>query len=382
MSNMSSCPDLAHDPIPHPLLSEFPSEPYEPRARRRPSSRRSGRYTAPPIPHALATVIVGTTIEHRGLAVTPLIGHDDPACDYLTLEEALSSGAVTIREMSVYGSINKVHVFNRAERPLLIVDGEELSGSVQNRVVNLSVLIDKRTPALVPVSCVERGRCDGETFRFTSASRMQFASGRAEKMAQITRSLSLCEKRQADQVAVWSAVQLKAERLQAVSKTGAMADIYQQHAAALDGYVEALGRVERQRGAVFTVHGRLAGMELFDSASTWDRLMPKIVRSYAIDALEERADQKKGAEIGPDVLLDVVAQVETPSYTSFGDTFDVRIEGMSVTGSALVFGSRVINLAAFNLPHEGTLDIEHLTGWPMRQRACPSTCSQRVSSGR
>jgi hypothetical protein len=346
MSEMQFCPDLEPDPIPHPLLFEFPSELYDPRGRRRPS-RRSGVHHPPPIPQALATVMVGTTIEHRGLAVTPLIGHDDPACDYRTLDEALSSGSVTIREVSPYGNMNELHVFNRAKRPLLIVDGEELSGSVQNRVVNLSVLIAKRSPAFVPVSCVERGRGDGETFRFTSASRMQFASGRAEKMAQISRSLSSCGERKANQAAIWSAIQQKAARMQAMSNTGAMAAIYQQHAAALDGYVEALGRVERQRGAVFTVHGLLAGMELFDSARTWDRLMPKIVRSYAIDALEERADQKKGVEIAPDVLLDVVAQAKSPSFVSFGDTFDVRVTGMSVTGGALVFGSRVIHLAVF-----------------------------------
>jgi len=53
----------------------------------------------PPIRHALATVTLGTTIEHRGLAVTALIGDDDPACDYLTVEEALAQGVVTIREV-------------------------------------------------------------------------------------------------------------------------------------------------------------------------------------------------------------------------------------------------------------------------------------------
>jgi len=102
---------------------------------------------SPPIRHALATVTLGTTIEHRGLAVTALIGDDDPACDYLTVEEALAQGVVTIREVVVYGAVSELHVFNRADKPLLIVDGEELAGSVQNRVINLSVLVGSRTEA-------------------------------------------------------------------------------------------------------------------------------------------------------------------------------------------------------------------------------------------
>lgn len=346
MSDMSFRPDLDHGPIAPPFLSELSSQLCESRARPRRSSHRHVVH-APPIRHALATVTLGTTIEHRGLAVTALIGDDDPACDYLTVEEALSQGVVTIREVAVRGAVNELHVFNRADKPLLIVDGEELAGSVQNRVINLSVLVGKRREALIPVSCVERGRSDGQTLRFTSASRMQFASGRAMKMADVSRSLSSRNARQANQAAIWSAIEQKAERMQASSHTGAMAAIYQQHAAALEEYVEALGSIERWRGALFAVHGRLAGLELVDTASTWVRLMPKIVRSYAIDALEERPDQMKPVDMTPSRLLDGVAEAATRSFITFGDGFDVRIKGRSAKGAALVFGSRIIHLAAF-----------------------------------
>jgi hypothetical protein len=126
-----------------------------------------------------------------------------------------------------------------------------------------------------------------------------------------------------------------------------MAAIYKQHATALDAYVEALGNVERWRGAVFTVHGRIAGLELFDSTSTWLRLMPKIVRSYAIEALDEQPDATRPSNIAPGVLLDVLAEAETASFATFGDGFDVRIVGKSLTGAALIFGSRIVHVAAF-----------------------------------
>ncbi|PYQ75632.1 MAG: hypothetical protein DMG01_18465 [Acidobacteria bacterium] len=64
---------------------------------------------------------LGTTIEHRGLAVTALIGDDDPACDYLTVEEALAQGVVTIREVVVYGAVSELHVFNRQARTVSIL---------------------------------------------------------------------------------------------------------------------------------------------------------------------------------------------------------------------------------------------------------------------
>ena len=341
MSDMSLHSDLDQSPIPPPFVSKLSSRLYAPQARPRPSSGPRVVH-APPIRHAL-----GTTMEYRGLAVTALIGDDDPACDYLLIEEALSRGAVTIREISAYSAMSELHVFNRAEKPLLIVDGQELAGSVQNRVVNLSVLIGPQSDAFIPVSCVERGRCAGQTFRFTSASRMQFASGRAKKMADVSRSLSSRNERQANQAAIWHAIEQKAERMQVTSATGAMAAIYQQLAAALEEYIEALGHIERWRGALFAVHGRVVGLELFDSASTWFRLLPQIVRSYAVEALEEPADQQKPVGSTPGVLLDVLADANMCSFTTCGDGFDVRIKAGSVTGAALVFGARIIHLAAF-----------------------------------
>jgi hypothetical protein len=234
--------------------------------------------------------------------------------------------------------------------------------SVQNRVINLSVLIGPQRDALIPVSCVERGRCEGQTLRFTISSRMQFASGRATKMADVSRSLSSRNERQANQAAIWQAIQEKAERMHVSSNTEAMAALYEQHAAALEEYVGALGHLERWRGALFAVHGRLAGLELFDSASTWLRLLPQIVRSYAVEALDEPADQQKPLDSAPAVLLDVLADANAHSFTTCGDGFDVRIKGRSVTGAALVFGARIIHLAAFT----DVLDIRSLPPWLLR----------------
>jgi ARG/rhodanese/phosphatase superfamily protein len=371
MSETPFGPELGDPSGPLPLPSGFPWHPAEPRARRSPASHTRPDWTPPPVPHALAAVSLGTTIAYRGLALTPLIGPDDPACDYLTLEDALSLNLVSIREVSPSLVVltpsaalglalamldnpsddlyrHDVHVFNRANRPLLIVDGEELVGSFQNRVVNLSMLVGGRSEADIPVSCVERLSHDTETFRFRSAARMQFASGRADKMAHVSRSLASREQRQSNQAAIWAAIEHKAARMQVSSPSEAMADIYEQHAAALEEYVKALEGVDRQRGAVFTVSGRLAGMELFDCASTWRRLMPKIVRSYAVEALDEQSqDQEQAGDVSPGVLLDILSEAESRSYASFGEGFDVRIRGTSVNGAALVFGSRIVHLAAF-----------------------------------
>ena len=70
------------------------------------------------------------------------------------------------------------------------------------------------------------------------------------------------------------------------------------------------------------------------------------------------------AGIAPQRFLDVLADADTRSFTTFGGGFDVRITGESVTGAALVFGSRVIHLAAFTAAP---------SRMPSRPRHVPST---------
>ena len=322
--------------------------------------RRPHPAVAPPIRQAVSSVTLGCPMEHGGLTVTPLIGDDDPACEYVTLEEALAREVVSVKEMFC-GDTNRLCLSNRADEPLLIVDGEELAGSIQNRVVNLSMLVRQHNRVLIPVSCVEHGRAHGATLRFTSAPRIQFASGRAERIREVSRSLANEGERSGNQGSVWSSIARKCMELDAHSATGAMAAIYERHATALTGYVDALRPVQRQRGAVFQLGGHPAGMELFDTSGTWRRLHRKIVSSYAVEALDSKPVDAAEPDITATALLDLLGESRACSYTTFGDGFDLRITGALVTAAALVFSARVIHLAAFVIP-----------GLPLHEIAMPA----------
>lgn len=112
------------------------------------------------LPHAalLKRLEIGQPSRYDGLAMFPLVGGKSGAADYETLDEALTHGTLRVREVSRQGSVPELKVDNRGERPVLVLDGEELVGAKQNRVVNLTVLIPALTTVKVPVSCVEMGR--------------------------------------------------------------------------------------------------------------------------------------------------------------------------------------------------------------------------------
>ncbi len=83
---------------------------------------------------------------------------------------------------------------NASAEKILLVDGDELIGARQNRVVNISILVGGGQRVVIPVSCVEHGRwsyaqsAPGRDFR--SGNRTLFAKARAGKMGQVSFSMS------------------------------------------------------------------------------------------------------------------------------------------------------------------------------------------------
>ena len=89
------------------------------------------------------------------------------------------------------GSVPELKVFNGLSQPVLLLDGEELIGAKQNRVLNLTIMVPADTEMMIPVSCVEAGRWQHISDGFVAADRTQFARGRAKKLSQVSRSAGI-----------------------------------------------------------------------------------------------------------------------------------------------------------------------------------------------
>jgi hypothetical protein len=123
-----------------------------------------------PITAALDHVEVGTPVIAANLAMYPLLLPEDSAPGYLTLDEALAAGLASVTEVSESGSVPELLVTNGAKQPVLILDGEELVGTKQNRIVNLTILVAAAQTLRIPVSCVEAGRRVRRSREFAAAS--------------------------------------------------------------------------------------------------------------------------------------------------------------------------------------------------------------------
>ena len=297
---------------------------------------------------ALKFARLGAPQVHANLAVFPLWAPSTADRPYITLDEGLSSGRVRVTEVSREGSVPELCLVNEADRPVLLVDGEELRGAKQNRVLNLTILAPAGKTIVVPVSCVERGRWAHRSAAFSSSDYVLYARSRAAKAGFVSRSLGREGRARSNQGAVWTSIEEKMNRLGTSSATKAMEDMYIARSAKIDEFVTTLRPEPDQTGAVFALNAKVAGLELFDHPDGFAKAFPKLVRSWALDAIE---DSPNDVSVPPmeaaSAFLEMVAEAEMQSYAAVGQGTDVRLSAAQVTGGAVVDGDRVVHLNAF-----------------------------------
>ena len=115
----------------------------------------------------ITVVTVGSPARHRALSVYPLRRESKgETAAYLVLDDALATGQFRITEVSESGSVPRLLAINDNSSPIFLLDGEELVGAKQNRVLNLSIMLAPKSTTEIPVSCVEAGRWRTESQAF------------------------------------------------------------------------------------------------------------------------------------------------------------------------------------------------------------------------
>ncbi|HVR23707.1 MAG TPA: DUF6569 family protein [Candidatus Polarisedimenticolia bacterium] len=280
-------------------------------------------------------------IRHGNLTVFPVVAPKSYATnEFLTLDEGLRSGEVVVTE---YGNVsgllrrrsppamqrdiaevNRLVLINNAKRPLLLLAGEIVTGGKQDRVIGKDRIVPSESdPVDLGVFCVEPGRWVASSDHF-GASGTTYASGTAggggvssgTLMAQPSvRAKAMGDK---DQNQVWAEVRKQQQSMTVEVAAGASAvnadeirstssyarvmenkDVKEkvdEVAQPIEQNYQSLIKQLRDRkavGVVVAVNGRIIWSDVFASAELLERYWPKLVRSYASEAVVTRA---KGGE--------------------------------------------------------------------------------------
>jgi hypothetical protein len=306
----------------------------------------------PALNQTLQSLNLGQAVTVQNLTVVPLLARDALAPDYLLLDDALDAGLAEVSEVSDGGSVPELSFLNRSDRDILLVDGEELVGAKQNRVLNLSLLVAAGQRVVIPVSCVEAGRWAWRSSHFEAGKRRLHASARSEKMRGVSASMREHGSRASHdvQAAVWRSVADKMSSYEAESDTRSLHDVYASAEDRLAGLRHAFPAQPGQVGAAFFVGGQFVGLELYDAPATLAKQLPKLIDSVSFDALESASGNEVPA--APDLaqvraLLARIAAAPAAAYPSVATGQDLRIDAQDLHAAALVARDRVVHLAAF-----------------------------------
>jgi hypothetical protein len=296
---------------------------------------RAGEVTRPPGYKVLEP------IRHGNLTVFPVAAAKSyPTGEFLTLDEGLRSGEVIVTEAgSVQGlirrhstpairndgaQVNRLVLVNNSKRPLLLLAGEIVTGGKQDRVIGKDRIVPAESdPVDLSVFCVEPGRWVATSEHFGASEAMYGAAIGGPKphapapmamMAQPSvRAKAMADK---DQNQVWAEVRKQQSEMVAVevsagaapvaseiSRTSSYAKLNENEevkkqidavAKPIEQNYQSLIRQLRDRnavGVVVAVNGRIIWADVFASTDLLEKYWPKLVRSYASEAVITRAKE-------------------------------------------------------------------------------------------
>jgi hypothetical protein len=264
-------------------------------------------------------------ITYENLTVFPVVsaaGHDTRA--FLTLEEALSSGEIIVREQGTETivrnrdrnrpvppgydapSVNQLVLINRSKRPLILLAGELVSGGKQDRIIAKDRIVPPGAePLPLDVFCVEHGRWSNGA-QFSAASTIVHPSVReqaavkrnqSDVWASVTAGSVATESLAAPAAAPRMSAETIDEAVRTEAPTQSYNKIYNSRAigGSVDSFVEEVQRRfrretsglkgERVVGVVIAYGGEVAWSDIFASGDLFDQYWNKLLRSYAVEAL-------------------------------------------------------------------------------------------------
>lgn len=291
-------------------------------------------------------VRVGEAIRHEALSVFPLFAGAANPVDYLLSDEGIASGAVAVQEVSQTGSVPDLLVENKGDIRILFIEGEELVGAKQNRILNTSVLIAAKSKTKIPVSCVEARRWSYKSAHFGSSGHCSPSSLRYFVKSSVSGSLKAGRGHRSDQGKVWEEVARQQESLGTPSGTSAMSDTFDAYQGRMAEFRKKLKYVEGATGLAVAIGKKIVAVDLFDKPTTCQKVWNRLLSGFVLDALEAQAGDDQVAAADVEQTLKTAGSMPWQEAEPVGEGEEYRAEaGDALHASALTFQELPVHLS-------------------------------------
>ena len=328
-------------PETHLLLALFPSKAEE-------VKQIHGTAVLNSIRDALRKRRLGQPIHHHNLTLFPFIQTNGASSNYVLLKTALESEDAEIEEVSEEGEVHELFLRNHGSSPVLIPEGEILTGAKQNRVINISILAAAESVLQVPVSCVERGRWEYASRKFKSTHYAHPAlRRRTMQSVQVHRSESGMAR--SDQGAVWEEVESHLHDLKASSPTESVTDGYQLAGERIKKYREKFTLPDETTGVLVGSGKKIVGMDCFDSPAIFQQCWDRLADSYFMEAICDPDRKEKMIRQTAEEFIEKAARSIELADSSIGLGTEFMIQGEEMMGAGVWYSDSLCHLSVFTV---------------------------------
>lgn len=300
-----------------------------------------------PFPLAvLEHAAVGAPITRAGVSLFPVYLFQPSDVSLL----ASSPATVEIAEVD-QETVPTLTVTSTADEPVLLVEGETVAGGLQQRCLNVSVLVPPRARFEVPVSCVEAGRWGGSR-GFSGTSGQTSRRVRRAKAEGVHRNLRRTGHKDSDQGAVWQSVDRELDRLDLPAPTRNFADTDSlfgeggQLGAALEELV-VHGPLSGQCGVVISHGSRVVAAELFATPALLAARWEPTVRAAMVDAPRDPRGRPSASRALR--FLRRIGHAAAVEANGVGLGVERHVRSKRLVGQVLTWDDLVVHASAFAL---------------------------------
>lgn len=301
---------------------------------------------------------VGEPFFVRNMVIGPILANHGDGISFTLLENAIENKDARILDR---GRVDTVELSYRGNNPLLLIEGEEILGALQNRVISTSVYIREPEPVYLPVVCVEEGRWSGGV-EFKESETVAYPTLRAILASSIYESLRYVGDFHADQNKVWDSVKKTLETFSVSSMTYSMHDAFETLEQDISSYMEYIEDTgDGMAGFIAIAGGRLMGIDLFGSTNLFKIAHKKVIRGYILEALSRRNEPTPAIKRSSlTKFWESLTRKKFEKYPAVAEGTEFRFRRNGLVARSLIVDQKLVHLSVF--PTNGTPIPDSLGG--------------------
>jgi len=297
---------------------------------------------------------IAEAISYKRLHLFPVFRQTLKDVKLKTLVEALKEEIIEVKET---GTVSELEIINKSKNmKVLIMEGDIVKGGAQNRVINVSMILDENSTVKVPTTCVQQGRWDTFDKPFTEHKHSSPTLGLhlSESVGRKMMESKGLDNYAANQNKIWDTVSYCSASAGSSSSTSDYTDIYKNKNVQreMDKYKKAFKNKfptkDKSLVGVVIAVDNICKVDICVDNEVFLAHCEGLLEGCFLDAVSSKKDINSMSAKEVSDFIDELIKCEINEFkTPNKNAENLVLKGDKVNGNVLIYNNEVIHLTAF-----------------------------------